>query len=138
MLELLVASMVMVSDAVPEPTIDPARLKGLVCRPVVSGVSKSNDITVCRTKADWRRREGCTGVTRYCSRANGDKLGPQTAFALSEDNRIICRSLKQTGSRLIAHKICLPNREWARMFVDSSDTTRRMQEQSTRARDLGQ
>lgn len=131
-------AMLMVSDSLPAETTAPAKQATLICRPVVVGVARSGDVKICRTKAEWRRAEGCTGATRYCKRKNGDVLGRQTAFALSEDNRIVCRTLKATGSRLFAHRMCLPNREWARMFVDSSDTTRKMQDQSTRARDLGQ
>ena len=106
------------------------------CRIISEGASRSSDVTICRAKAQWRKRDLCRGVTRYCSpEQKAEMFGKRTAFSLSEDSRIVCRVLLATGSRLSSERVCLPNREWQRMWDDSSSTTLRLQDQSTRVRD---
>ena len=108
--------------------------KPLQCRVMVAGVSRSADITICRTKAAWRELEACRGATRYCSPEQKAAINAKhTAFSLSEDSRIICRLLSATGSRLRAQQTCMPRREWQRMWDDSSSGVRELQDQSTRS-----
>lgn len=123
MLVLMMASIAAVAAAPFTTTIRP----GLICRPIITGVSRSGDVKLCRTKAEWRRAEGCTGVTRYCARKKGGSFGAQTAFALSEGSRVVCKTLRATGSRLYAQQLCLPVREWERMYVDTRDDMGRLQ-----------
>ena len=118
-----------------------ASLKGAptrYCREIGSAVSRNQAIRICRTRAQWQRRETCNGATRYCApmkRLASVDLGRETAFPLNEDSRIICRRLKVTGTRLTSQKACLPQREWERMWKDSAEAALKMQDQSTRVRD---
>ena len=105
----------------------------LQCRIMVPGTSRSEDITVCRTRAAWRQLDACRGATRYCTREQKAALAAKrTAFDLSEDSRIICQMLSATGSRLRVQKTCMPRREWQRLWDDSSSGVRKLQDQSTR------
>lgn len=110
-----------------------------ICREMNNASSRLYAMKVCRTRAEWRRWEACHGsVTRYCTPrkktpANLASLGRETAFPLNEDSRILCRDLKETGTRIIVHQICLPKREWDRMWTDTSEAVRKLQgEFSTR------
>jgi hypothetical protein len=118
----------------PEPQTALRRIeKPLQCRILAAGVSRSGDVTICRTKAAWRELESCRGATRYCTPEQKRALAARhTAFSLSEDSRIICRSLSGTGSRLRSQQTCMPRREWQRMWDDSSAGVRKLQDQSTR------
>ena len=101
----------------------------LYCRNMVVGASKSGDIAVCKTKAAWADWDSCQGVTRYCSPAQKAAMRAKyTAFALNEDSRIVCRIVKGTGSHLSSTKVCLPQREWQRMWDDSREEARNYQD----------
>ena len=118
----------------PEPQVVLGKIeKPLQCRIMVSGVSRSGDISICRTKAAWRALESCRGATRYCSPEQKAALtARRTAFSLSEDSRIVCRLLSATGSRLRSQQTCLPRREWQRMWDENSTAVRKLQDQSIR------
>ena len=121
--------------------VEAASLKGVptrYCREMGSAASRNQAIVICRTRAQWQRREACVGATRYCAatkRVASAEVGRETAFPLNEDSRIICRRLRVTGTRLISQKACLPQREWERMWKDSAEAALKMQDQSTRVRD---
>ena len=101
------------------------------CRWLVKGSSASGDVKICRTKAEWRQWEMCNSATSYCSaEQKAQRYGGRTAFALSEDSRVICRIVKGTGSRLSSTKICLPQREWQRQWDEASAATFDMQDRS--------
>jgi len=51
-----------------------------------------------------------------------------SAFPLNEDSRVICRIMAQTGSRLRSAKVCLPQREWQRMWDNGTEATRSLQD----------
>jgi hypothetical protein len=113
--------------------------KPLQCRIMVLGMSRSGDVTICRTKAAWRELESCRGPTRYCSPEQKAAIAAKhTAFGLSENSRIICRVVSATGSRLRSQQLCMPQREWQRMWDESSSAAFKMQDRSKRVRELGQ
>ncbi len=122
----------------PTPQAIPAKIeKPFYCRMLVPGVSRSSDVTICRTKEAWREIDSCRGATRYCSpQQKAEMLAKHTAFSLSEDSRIICRILSATGSRLRAKQTCMPQREWLRLWNDASAETRDMQDKSTRPNEI--
>ena len=105
----------------------------LYCRNMVIGASRSSDISICKTKAAWFDWESCQGATRYCTPAQKAAMRAKyAAFPLNEDARIVCRILSGTGSRLRSAKVCMPQREWQRMWDDSRETARSIQDhQST-------
>jgi len=101
----------------------------LYCRNMVVGASKSGDIAVCKTRAAWADWDSCQGVTRYCSPAQKAAMRAKyTAFALNEDSRIVCRIVNGTGSRLSSRKLCMAQREWQRMWDNSRETARDLQD----------
>ena len=62
-----------------------------------------------------------------------------TPFKNKDDAKIICRTLVGTGSRLDTQRVCLPKREWTRMFTESSEgVAKRQNEHSTLPRSWGQ
>lgn len=103
----------------------------LQCRVMAAGASRSQDITICRTRAAWRDLDSCRGATRYCSPEQKAALSAKhSAFSLSEDSRIVCRLLSATGSRLRSQQTCLPQREWQRMWDEASYGVRKLQDKS--------
>src|SRR6476659_10598271 len=94
------------------------------CRAMVVGASRSSDVLICKTKAQWDDFDSCRGVTRYCTPSQKAALAQKhaAAFALTEDSRIVCRVLKITGSRLASQPTCLSQREWQRMWDNGRET----------------
>jgi hypothetical protein len=136
MSSIAVASSVSAQPATPTLKGEPTR----ICREMNNASSRLYATKVCRTRAEWRRWEACHGsVTRYCTPKKKTSvevasLGRETAFPLNEDSRIICRPLKETGTRIVVHETCLPKREWDRMWTDTSEAVRKLQgDFSTRA-----
>lgn len=136
MSSIAVASSVSAQPATPSLKGEPTR----ICREMNNASSRLYATKVCRTRAEWRRWEACHGsVTRYCTPKKKTSvevasLGRETAFPLNEDSRIICRPLKETGTRIVVHETCLPKREWDRMWTDTSEAVRKLQgDFSTRA-----
>ena len=62
-----------------------------------------------------------------------------TPFKNKNDAKIICRDLIGTGSRLNTQRVCLPKREWDRMYTENSEGVRKTQAaHSTMPRGWGQ
>lgn len=79
------------------------------CREMLLSSSRLGTIKICKTRAEWRRWQDCHGsVTRYCTPKKKE------AALLSEwkSNRIVCKDIKQTGSRLRVERVCASAREW--------------------------
>ena len=128
MLTILIGSLLAAaSDPAPVEAASLDKDPKQYCRPLMIGISRSDDIYICRSKAGWEQWDSCAGATRYCSPAEKASIGGYTAFPLNEDSRIICRVLKATGSRLSALRTCLPQREWQRMWDNSSETMGELQ-----------
>lgn len=142
MIEFVLASMMAPSTEALPPPARPTKGETRYCRDMVNASSRTREIKVCRTRAEWRRWEAChASVTRYCTPKKKTPvsmamLGRETAFPLNENSRIVCRMVYATGSRLAKEQICLPQREWERMWKESAEGTWKLQDQSTRARDL--
>ena len=134
MLSFILTSMMVASSNPVAP--EAASMRGLpnrYCREMGSAASRSQAIIICRTRAQWQRWELCVGATSYCNpKQRKAEMGRESAFAMNEDSRIVCRRLSITGSRLAAQKACLPQREWERMWKDSAEAMLKMQDRSTR------
>ena len=62
--------------------------------------------------------------------------GPTDAApATEEDKKIICQSIKVTGSRLAVRRICGTKKDWELMRKEAEEEIRKFQSQSKRARD---
>jgi hypothetical protein len=44
------------------------------------------------------------------------------------DLKIVCRTLQGTGSRLNSQRVCLPKREWQRMWDNGREATSSLQD----------
>lgn len=134
MLTFVMASMmVAASDPVSLPAAPLTGQPTRYCREMGSAASRSQAIMICRTKAQWQRRETCQGATRYCAPIKrvaslSGLPGRPTAFPLNEDARITCRVVKMTGSRLRSTNLCLPQREWDRMYNDAREEVGELQD----------
>lgn len=104
------------------------------CREMFKSSSRVHSVKVCKTRLEWRRWEAChASVTRYCTPRNkrlaASQVGRETPFPLNDDSRIICRLVKETGTRIVTQELCLPKREWDRMWVETSEGLRKIQGQ---------
>ena len=124
------------SDPATSVAVAPKKEPTRICREMINSSSRLHSYKVCRTRAQWRRWQACHGsVTRYCTpqlAAASARLGRQTAFPLNENSRMICRMVTETGSRLGNQRICLPRREWDRMWRENAEATAVLQDKSTK------
>ncbi len=51
-----------------------------------------------------------------------------TASTANDDSKVVCRTTKGTGSRLSSQRVCLPKREWQRMWDESRSTMGSLQD----------
>ena len=133
----LLASLLAATAEPPQAVAKPVKQPTRFCREMFKSSSRVHSVKVCKTSAEWRRWQACHGsVTRYCTPKKRDPLagatlGRQTAYPLNEDSRIVCRLVKETGTRIVQHELCLPKREWERMWVETAEGLRKRQEHST-------
>jgi hypothetical protein len=116
---------------VPE-SATPKKAETKYCREMGNASSRLYAVKVCKTRAQWRRWENCHGSsTRYCTpkkkAVQTAALGRETAFPLNENSRIVCREVKETGTRIVVQQTCLPKREWDRMWIENSEGLRDLQ-----------
>jgi hypothetical protein len=140
MMIALLISMAAANEPIPATTPTARKEPTRYCREMINASSRLHSVKVCRTRAEWRRWEACHGsVTRYCTPkkygpATLASLGRGTAFALGDDSRIVCRMVFATGSRIAKEQLCLPKREWERLWKESAEGTLKLQDRSTRGR----
>lgn len=79
------------------------------CREMLLSSSRLGTIKVCKTRAEWRRWQDCHGsVTRYCT----PKKKEAALVSSWKSDRIVCKDIKETGSRLSVQRVCSSAREW--------------------------
>ena len=115
---LLSILMLQASTTLPEsvpPAATPASLRAATanteprfCREMLVSSSRLGAIKVCKTRAQWQRWERCHSATRYCAPPRQQTV---TVASLSGD-KLICKYLKTTGSRLAQEKVCATKRQW--------------------------
>ena len=111
--------------ATPIRAVSRKGLPTLYCRNMVIGVSRSSDISICKTRAAWADWDSCQGATRYCTPAQKAAMRAKYAALLqNEDKRIVCRVISVTGSRIQTTNVCLTQREWQQMWDDNQLATR--------------
>jgi hypothetical protein len=57
---------------------------------------------------------------------------PQQIAALPNDEKVVCKTLVGTGSRLNTERICMTRKEWRKLAEGGEEETRRLQDQSSR------
>ena len=51
-----------------------------------------------------------------------------TPFTNLDDAKIVCKTVMGTGSRLNTQRLCMPRREWQRMWDNGKETTAGLQD----------
>ena len=96
------------------------------CREMLVSSSRLGAIKVCKTRAQWQRWERCHSATRYCPPPRQQTV---TMASLPGD-KLICKYLKTTGSRLEQEKICATKRQWELTELETQGTVLDRQNQS--------
>lgn len=97
------------------------------CREMLLSSSRLGKIKVCKTRAEWRRWESCHGsVTRYCT----PKKKAASLLSSWNSERIVCKDIKETGSRLNVQRVCSSAREWRLAEEEAQRTLRERQNMS--------
>lgn len=98
-----------------------------ICRDMLTSSSRLRPIRVCKTKAGWDRWQRCHSATRYCAPPKR-----QTVAVVSlPDEKLVCKYLKTTGSRLEQQKVCATKRQWELTELEAQETMRDRQNRST-------
>jgi len=115
-------------QASPTPAVAPAApvKESRICREMLMSSSKLGAVKVCKTRAAWRRWERCHSATRYCAPPTQQTV---TVAALPGD-KLVCKYLKTTGSRLEQQKICATKRQWELTELEAQEAMRDRQSQS--------
>ena len=94
-------------DGLPVP--EGAKKSTKSCREMLLSSSRLGAVKVCKTRAEWRRWDDChRSVTRYCT---PEKKNARLYSEWKHD-RIVCKDIKETGSRLGQQRVCSTAREW--------------------------
>ena len=96
------------------------------CREMLVSSSRLGAIRVCKTRAQWERWQRCHSATRYCPPPVQQTV---TVPSLPGD-KLVCKYLKRTGSRLEQEKICATARQWELTELETQESLRGLQSQS--------
>ena len=99
-----------------------------VCRDMMVSSSRLGLRRVCKTRAAWQRWERCRSATRYCPPPVQQTV---TVVSLPGD-KLVCKYLKTTGSRVGQQKNCATERQWDLAEQETQETIRNRQNQSIR------
>jgi hypothetical protein len=97
------------------------------CRDMLVSSSRLGAIKVCKTRAQWQRWERCHGATRYCAPPRHQTV---TVASLPGD-KLVCKYLKVTGSRIEQQKVCATKRQWELSELETQETVRNRQNMSS-------
>jgi hypothetical protein len=100
----------------------PAVKQTRYCRDMFNSSSRLGSFKVCKTRAEWQRWDRCHSATRYCA--------PVRTAVLKDNEDLVCKYLKVTGSRIAQEKVCATRLQWQRMEQETQDTILSRQNQS--------
>ena len=100
----------------------PAVRQTKYCRDMINSSSRLGSFKVCKTRAEWQRWDRCHSATRYCA--------PVRTAVLKDNEDLVCKYLKVTGSRIAQEKVCATRLQWQRMEQETQDTILSRQNQS--------
>ena len=98
-----------------------------ICRDMLTSSSRVRPVRVCKTKAAWQRWQRCHSATRYCAPPRQATV----TMASLPNEKLICKYLKETGSRLGQQRICATKREWDLAEKEAQETLRNRQSYGT-------
>ncbi len=97
------------------------------CRDMLISSSRLGAVKVCKTRAQWQRWQKCHSATRYCAPPRQQTV----TVASYPDEKLICKYLKTTGSRLEQQKVCATKRQWDVAEQETQETVRDRQNRSS-------
>jgi hypothetical protein len=128
-MSILISALLLHAAAAPQtevaraPTAEPHK----ICREMLISSSRLGAVRVCKTRAAWQRWERCHSATRYCAPPRQQTV---TVASLPGD-KLVCKYLKTTGSRIEQQKICATKRQWELTELETQETIRDRQNRST-------
>ena len=136
-MSILLSILLLQASATPAPVIQPApavanqpaatpRKEQKFCREMLISSSRLGAVRVCKTRAAWQRWERCHSATRYCAPPRQQTV----TVASLPDDKLICKFLKETGSRLNQQKICATRRQWELTELETQEAIRDRQNQT--------
>ncbi|QIK96212.1 hypothetical protein G7076_06920 [Sphingomonas sp. HDW15A] len=130
----LVATPTDLPTATPEQTANqvasakPSKNTTKSCREMLLSSSRLGAVKICKTRAEWRRWDDChRSVTRYCT----PEKKSQRLYSEWKHDRMICKDIKETGSRLSTQRVCSTAREWRLAEEEAQKALRDRQSIST-------
>lgn len=112
----------------PADAARPSKMQTVSCREMLMSSSRLGKIKVCKTRAEWRRWESChSSVTRYC---NPKKKTVQVT-GLDPSEKLVCKYIKETGSRVGQQRMCATKREWELVELQTREDMRNLQSRGT-------
>ena len=129
---LIVMSAFLLQTAAATPAVasdadaPPVRQETKICRDMMMTSSRMGAVKVCKTRAQWERWQRCHSATRYCAPPRQQTV----TVASLPDDKLVCKYLKTTGSRLEQQKICATKRQWELTELETQETIRDRQNQS--------
>lgn len=84
------------------------------CREMLLSSSRLGTQTICKTKAEWRRFDGCSRATRYCA----PRKFLSVSAAGSENEKLKCKYFKRTPGRMALQRYCGTSGQWAMVAAD--------------------
>lgn len=126
---LLTALLMQAAVLPPANATVPTGASAKFCREMLMSSSRLGAIKVCKTRAQWQLWERCHSATRYCA----PPIQQSVTMASLPNEKLICKFLKTTGSRLEQQKICATKRQWELTELETQETLRDRQNRSTLA-----
>ena len=127
---LLSAFLVHAAASTPPETAQPAAAPATphrICRDMMVSSSRLGTVRVCKSKTAWERWQRCHSATRYC---DPPRKSTVTVVSLPGD-KLVCKFLKTTGSRIEQQKVCATKRQWDVAEQEVQETIRDRQNRST-------
>ena len=98
------------------------------CRDMAMSSSRLDRVKVCKSTEEWRRWDLChTSIPRDCS----PKKKTVRVAGLEPSAKLICKTFKETASRLGQRRFCATKREWELSEFEAQDMMRDRQNRST-------
>ncbi len=98
-----------------------------ICRDMLTSSSRLRPVRVCKTRAGWQRWAKCHSATRYCA----PPTQATVTVASLPNEKLFCKYIKETGSRLGQQKVCATRRQWDLAEQETQELIRKRQSTST-------
>ena len=132
MMSILI-SFLLVQASAAQPAAAPAsertaipKKESRICREMMMSSSKLGAVRVCKTRAQWARWQRCHSATRYCA----PPTKPTVTVVSLPGDKLICKYIKTTGSRIEQQKVCGTKAQWEVADRETQEQVRDIQSQS--------